>query len=158
MGVYTRYKRDEGGFRKLVELLESTPESRRQKMIELGMAEDPWFTKKALEYMYSFKDILALQDVELAEVLDKAPPRISALAIGKADDTVKKRFLRNSKARIAAEMKSYFDTDVPDRERAGAQMKMITVARDLERVGKVRSKRIPLRISPEDDNGGGEKA
>ena len=51
MGVYTRFKRNPDGLRQLVELLESTPSSRRQKMIDVGMQEDPDYTKQALQYV-----------------------------------------------------------------------------------------------------------
>ena len=81
MSVYSRYKRDPDGFRKLVELLETTPKERRERMIEVGKKEDYDYTEKALSYLMTFKDILEMKDEELAEVLVKAPPRMIAISI-----------------------------------------------------------------------------
>ena len=69
MSVYARFKRDPGGLRKLVELLETTPILRRQKMIDVGMAEDPVYTEKVLKFVMTFEDVIKLPDVELAELI-----------------------------------------------------------------------------------------
>jgi flagellar motor switch protein FliG len=144
MSVYSRFKRNPDGFRSLVELLETTPSSRRQKMIDVGMAEDPDYTQRALSFMMTFEDILKLPDVELAEVLAKAPPRIIGYSIKNADEEAKTRFLRNTTPQIAAEVRSYLEMQIGLREVGGAQLKMVETARQLERKGLVRTKRIPL--------------
>ena len=69
MSVYARFKRTQEGFRSLIELLETTPMSRRQKMIDVGMAEDPVYTEKALSYVLTFEDVIQLPDLELAELI-----------------------------------------------------------------------------------------
>lgn len=143
MGVYTRFKRNPGGFRQLVELLETTPQQRRLRMIEVGMAEDRDFTERAMEYMMTFEDVMKLPDLELAEVVAKAPPKIIACAIHRAPEDVRARFLRNSKPQIAAEIRSCLEMAIGVREIGGAQLKMIETARGLERLGRVRTKRIP---------------
>src|SRR5271156_394778 len=94
MGVYTRFKRSPEGLRALVELLETTPIDRRKRMIEMGMAEDAAFTKRAQEFMLSFEDLVQLPDPELAELIALAPPRITACAMSNAEDGTQKRFLR----------------------------------------------------------------
>src|SRR4051812_6972049 len=96
MGVYYRYKKDIDGFRRLVELLESTPMSRRQKMIDIGMQEDPIYTQRALDLILTFKDVIDLPDLELSEVLAGAPPRMVGYAIHQQPDEIKKRFLSRS--------------------------------------------------------------
>ena len=144
MGVYTRFKRDPSGFRKLVELLESTPAVRRQKMIDVGMAEDSHYTQKAMELMMKFDDIIGLPDLELAEVIAKAPSgRTIAYAIKPFASTITDRFLRNAKPQIAAEVRDLLTVEIGAREIGGAQLKMIEIARSLERVGLVKTKRIP---------------
>ncbi len=144
MGVYTRFKKSGDGFRQLVELLESTPSSRRQRMIEVGLAEDPEYTKKAMQFMITFEDIVAMPDLELAELLAQATPRLIAIAIRLFPAEVKQRFFRNSKPPVAAEIRDYIDIDVGLREIGGAQMKIIETARGLEKRGKIRTKRIPV--------------
>jgi len=142
MSVYARFKRSPDGFRKLVELLETTPMSRRQKMIDIGMAEDPEYTRRALEMVMTFKDVIGLPEMELAEVCAKAPPRLLAYALNLADEDTKTRFLRCSKPRVAAEVKDYLDVKVGPTEVGGAQLKVVETARELERRGFVRTKKI----------------
>jgi flagellar motor switch protein FliG len=137
MGVYTRFKRGPEGFRALVELLESTPASRRQ------MKEDPDYTQEAMLFVLTFEDIIKLPDLELAEVLAKTPARTVALAIRQSADEVKQRFLRNAKPQVAAEIKDYMTVEAGLRETGGAQLKLIEVARQLERRGLVKTKHIP---------------
>lgn len=143
MGVYTRYKRDPEGFRRLVELLESTPKSRRQKMIDVGMVEDPDYTLKALDYLMGFEDILKLPDMELAELLAKAPPKMTGYAIHGMAKEILDRFVKNSKPQIAAEIRDYAEVKVGPTEMGGAQLKLITVARELEKRGFIKTKKIP---------------
>ncbi len=146
MGVYTRYKRNPGGFRQLVELLESTPKSRRDKMVEVGMKEDPTYTQRALQFMMSFEDIINLPDLELAELVCKAPPQITAFAISKLEETSRDRFVRCAqvKPQVMAAIRDYLTQTVSIHQIGGAQMKLIGVARELERGGLVRTKRIPV--------------
>src|SRR3989338_2224978 len=144
MNVYIRYKRP-GGFRILVELLESTAAAKREKMIHVGMLEDPQFTQKALSLMITFEDILKLNDVELSEVMAKAIPRISAAALWGLPKEVRTRFLQYSPPRVAIEIRDMYSTGIEfgPREVTGARLKMVEVARSLERAGILSLKKIP---------------
>lgn len=143
MGVYARYKRSPEGFRALVELMEAAPVARRQKMIDVGMAEDPDFTLKTMRYMMNFEDIVKLPDLELAEVMAAAPPRLTAFAIAQEPLEVKERFLRNAMPAVRAEVGDFLKSEITPREIGGARLKVIEVARKLERQGLVRTKIIP---------------
>ncbi len=143
MGVYTRFKRNPDGLRQLVELLEATPSSRRQKMIDVGMAEDPEYTKKALEFVITFEDILKLPDLELAEVISETPSRYAGYAIHFASEAVKNKFLEKSKPRLSAEIKEILETPQVTLIQVGAgQLKMIEITRKLEKRGIVKLKRV----------------
>jgi flagellar motor switch protein FliG len=143
MGVYSRFKRNPDGFRALVELLETTPASKRQKMIEVGMQEDAEYTERALKYVMTFEDILTLSDPELAEVLAKAPPKMSAYSVSLAPEETKTRFLKNAIPRIMAEIKDCMLEKIGPREVGGAQLKLVETARKLEKQGYVKAKKIP---------------
>jgi flagellar motor switch protein FliG len=143
MGVYSRFKKSPDGFRQLVELLESTPMSRRQKMIDVGMAEDPEYTQKAMEYILTFEDILKLPDGELAEVCNAAQGRTVAMAIAQLPPETKDRFLKCCKPPKAAEIRDFGGTQVQLREIGGAQLKLVEVTRQMEKKGYVKTKRIP---------------
>ena len=144
MSVYGRFKKSPEGFRQLVELLESTPHTRRLKMIEVGMQEDPAYTQQALECMMTFEDVIRLPDLELAEVVAKAPPRVMAYSLNQVDEEIRTRFLRNAKPVVAAEIKGFLEVKIGAREVGGAQLKMVEIARGLEKMGRVRTKRIPM--------------
>lgn len=143
MSVYTRFKRNPEGFRQLVELWETTPVERRKRMIEVGMAEDKYFTERALQYVMTFHDVMALPDMELAEVVATAPARSIAFAIKELPEDVRERFLRNAKPQLGAEIRDYLNMQIGPREIGGAQLKLVEKARELERRGLVRTKRIP---------------
>jgi flagellar motor switch protein FliG len=145
MGVYTRFKRNPEGLRQLVELLESTPMSRRQKMIDVGMQEDAEYTKKALQYVLTFEDVLKLPDLELSEVLAETPGQFTAFAIHKASEEVKNRFLAKAGPRVGAEIKEFLEMqNVTLAQIGGGQMKLIENTRKLEKKGLIKTKRVPL--------------
>lgn len=147
MGVYSRYKKSPEGFRALVELLETTPLERRQRMIEVGMEEDPEYTSIALQYLMTFEDVLTLDGPELAELMAAAPPRMTAFAISHLGDDVIGRFLNHSKTRVAAEIRENLETKVTKKEIGGAQLKLVGCARDLERAGFLKIKQIPTNAA-----------
>jgi len=145
MSVYARFKKNPEGFRQLVELLESTPMSRRQRMIEVGMEEDPKYTQRALEYVLTFDDVMKLPDLELAEVLAETPGRFIGFAIHTQTEEVKNRFLSKAQPRIAADIREALEmNNVPLSQVGGAQMKLIETTRKLEKRGYVKTKRIPM--------------
>ena len=144
MSSFDRFKRDPNGFRTLVELWEITPKDRRTKMIEVGMAEDPVYAQEALKYMMSFQDILDLPDLELAEVIAAAHPRMVALAVAPLAENIRQRFLKNSKGSVVSEIRDQAGVETPLREVGGAQLKLVLAARELERKGLISAKKIPV--------------
>ena len=144
MGVFTRFKRSSEGFRQLVELWESTPLERRKKMIEIGMQEDPKFSQKALECMMTFDDILKMNDMEVAELVAKAPPRVVAFAIHGLDEAMQLRFLKNAKPQIMAQIRDGLMANIGPREIGGARLTLIVAARGLEHAGFIQTKKIPI--------------
>jgi len=143
MSVYARFKRNADGFRHLVELLETTPQVRRQKMIDVGMQEDPDYTIRAMEFMLNFNDLMNLPDAELVEVLAVAPARTTGYAFSQAPDTIKNRLLLIAPPRLRADLKDYLGVTVGPREIGGAQLKLVEITRQLERKGLVKTKKIP---------------
>lgn len=144
MSVFARYKRNADGFRKLVELWESTPVTRRQKMIEVGRAEDSYFVDQVLSYMMTFEDILKMSDFELAELTAVAPGRTIAFALHGADELTRERFIKNAKPQIGAEIRDCLKMKIGPREIGGAQLKLVEKARELERKGLIQTKKIPI--------------
>lgn len=142
MSVYARFKKSPGGFRAVVELMESTPSDRRKKMLEVGQAEDPEYTQKIVQFMMTMEDLIALPDLELAELVNTAPPNVLGMAIGKLSTEIKTRFLSNCKPNVLGQVREAMEIERGLREVGGAQLKLIQVARQLEKKGLVRTKRI----------------
>ncbi|MEO5971072.1 MAG: FliG C-terminal domain-containing protein [Bdellovibrionia bacterium] len=143
MGVYTRFKKAHDGLRLLVELLETTPGSRRQKMIDVGMEEDPEYTQKALQCMFTFKDIMTLPDFELTQVISETNPELVGYAIQSADEEVKMRFLRLTPPKMLGAIREAVELPATPLQMSGAQVKMVQATRKLEKRGIVKTKRIP---------------
>jgi flagellar motor switch protein FliG len=144
MSVYARFKRNQDGFRQLVELWETTPVSRRQRMIEVGRAEDAAFTEKVLQYVMTFEDVLGLKDMELAELIAITPSRMVGLAIAMSSEEIKARFLKNARPQVAAEIRDFMAMKIGLREVGGAQLKLVEKTRELERKGLIKTKKIPI--------------
>jgi flagellar motor switch protein FliG len=144
MSVYESFKKEEDGLRCLVELLEGTPAERQQRMIEVGMQEDPEYTKKALQYILSFEDIVSLSDLELSEVLSHATGKVVGWAVHQMDTRTQMRFLSQVQPRIVSELKeSLEDRWVTFTQVHAGKMKLIAIARRLEKQGVISAKRIP---------------
>lgn len=148
MGVYTRFKKQADGFRTLVELLESTPLHRRQKMIEVGLQEDQAFTEKALSYTFSFQDILQLPELELAEVLSEAAPHFVGIAISPLAPEIQNKILSKApNPKTAATIRESMErTSLTKTDIASSQTKLVEAARKLEKKGAIKTKRIPMRV------------
>lgn len=112
-------------------------------MIDVGMKEDPEYTKKAMAYVFSFQDILTLADMELAEVLSKVPGKIVGFALHGLDSELQKKCLGLMKPPGMGEAKEFLDATAGNNEINGARLKVISTARELEKRGLVKAKRIP---------------
>ncbi len=144
MGIYSRYKRSSDGLRRLVELLEGASSSSRKRMIDAGMAEDPEYTQLALKYVMTFEDIIQLPDLELAEVMYKAPPRFIALAMNGLPPEIQSRLMSCCPPKVAGEVREFQKSPCTPLEAGGARVKLIQVARELEKSGHIHTKQIPL--------------
>ncbi len=145
MSVFSRFKKNPEGLRQLVQLWETTPLVRRQKMIDIGLKEDPEYAKLALSFMLTFVDIVQMPDLELAEVLSEAPSQSVGFAIHQSDKKIKDRFLSKVRLPIGLEIREVLENQSPNASLIEAgQLKLIETARKLERTNVIGTKRIPL--------------
>ena len=143
MGVYTRYKKSPSGLRQIVELIESTPMSRRQKMIDVGMSEDPEYTRKILSFVLTFEDVVKLPDLELAQVLSGVPGQWIGYSIHNQPKEVQDRFLAQSQPKIIADLKEVLENpNVTPFQISAGRSKLIEATRALEKKGYVKTKAI----------------
>jgi flagellar motor switch protein FliG len=144
MSVYYRYKKTEGGFRSLVELMEQTPLSRLQKMIGVGMIDDPEYTQKALNYLISFDDICRASDPDLNEILKQTNnSKIIAYSFHAESSEMKQKVLKLVPRSIQQDVSLLLETPIALAENKGAQFKIIGITRELERNKVLSIKKIP---------------
>ena len=147
MGV-DRYSKDDEGFRKYVELLESTPTAKRKTFLDAAKAENPKFAEAAEKYVLTFERIMNLPDLELTEVLG-APglkPEHLAIAILSVEDLNLRAKLLNMLPRELAPKVQVVVKDGPKLEPyniGGARLQIIQAARGLEKRGMLKSVQIP---------------
>lgn len=135
MSTVARHKRP-GGFRKLVNALETTAPEKREKILETMRREDPDFIAEVENSIFEFDEFLNMNDMLLGEVIDamKAEPRSIALALYHADQTLVDKFTKNMKPPQAYEFKELSGalSNVLERERTSARYRIIAKARELE--------------------------
>lgn len=141
-----RYIRDDDGFRKYLELIESTPTQKRAALLESARAENPVFAAEAEKYLITFEKICLLSDLELTEVLGSIKPEFLAIGIASTEDAGIKakllgmipRDLSPQVGRLLKENPTPKPYDV-----GGARLKWIQAARALEKAGKLKSIHVP---------------
>ncbi len=147
MGV-DRYIRDDEGFRKYIELIESTPTAKRQAFIDSAKAENPKFAEAAEKYMLTFERIINLPELELTEVF--AAPELKPIEIAVAicsveDMGIKEKITRFVPRAIAPKVHSEMKENPKPKtyDIGGARLKIILAARELEKRGKLKSVQVP---------------
>ena len=144
-----RYAKDDDGFRKYVELMETTPTKKRQKFLDAAKAENEKFATTVEKYILTFDRITKLPEMELAEVLgaDGLKPEAIANAISSVPDAAERERLvkmipRKYAPQIQLQMKDFPN---PKPEQIGAsRLQVIQMARELEKSGKLKSVQIPF--------------
>lgn len=137
--MIARHKRP-GGFRKLVNSLETTPPEKRSKILEAMRKEDPDFIGEVENSLFSFEEFLNINDMIIGEVVDalKAEPRIIALALYHSEPAMIEKFTKNLRPPQAYEFKEITEGlgNVLAREQISARYRIITKARELESNGR----------------------
>jgi flagellar motor switch protein FliG len=134
MSFYTRYKRTSNGVLTLAELWETIPMVKRQKMIDIGMSEDPIYTKQILEQVLTFDEIVNTKDPLLMDILAKAKSSVIANALISCGDKENARFLYLAPNKIKSELKFMMEeTKANISEQNGAKLSLIKIARQLQK-------------------------
>lgn len=146
MGIYDRYKKNIDGFRNLVIFLETSTPDKFAKFVELGKNEDPEFLSKALKYVISFDDILAMEEMQFNELFIGLPPKFIADAIGDFSEDEKLEFLKRLHTSMQTKVRNEFEDEVKPGAIINARIKIITEARALEKAGAITLKKIPYLL------------
>jgi len=143
-----RYLKDEEGFRKYVELMESMPTAKRQALMQAASRENAFFVETASKYILTFERITRLPELELTEVLGASDlkPQTIAVAINSVTDasTREKLIKHIPRNQMPAILQEISETQDPKPFDIGsARLQMIKKTRELEKEGKLESVQIP---------------
>ena len=143
-----RYVNNDEGFRKYVELMETTPPKKRQEFLTAAKAENPLFAENVEKYLITFEKITKLPEMELAEVFGAEGLKAEVIAnaiLSVQDPGLKESLLRFVPKKLAASvsltMKDFPEPKPP--EVGAARLTMIQAARELEKAGKLKTLLIP---------------
>jgi flagellar motor switch protein FliG len=143
-----RYLRDEGGFRKYVELMEEMPTAKRKTFMDAARTENALFVTEAEKYILTFDRITKLPEGELCEVFGGPGVTNSLLATAIAsvpDAGVREHLLkhvpRRAVALVSQELKEFPEPKPFDV--AASRLQLIKLTRELEKAGKLESIAIP---------------
>lgn len=147
MGI-DRYTKDDEGFRKYLELIESTPSAKRKAFLDSAKVENPKFAEAAEKYLLTFERILALPDLELTEVFGSRELKAAELAVGIAsveDVGIQEKIVKMVPRELSAAVLRLLKEDPNPKPYAVgiARLKIIQASRSLEKRGKLKSVQVP---------------
>lgn len=96
MGLLDRHKKP-GGFRRLVNEMETTPPSKRDKLLEMLKAEDFGFIEDVQRCIFKFEEFVNVDDLVMCEIVFTLAkePKTMAVALYHASEDLAKKFKKN---------------------------------------------------------------
>lgn len=145
MGMTDRHKK-QGGFKKLVNSLETTSHDKRVKILEAMAQEDPAFIDEVQKSIFEFSEFAKISDMAICELVCAFSEEMKTIALALyrlEDQALIDKFLRNMPPREMSAYRSAHEnlTSVLGRERTSAQFRIINKARELEAQNKFTLKR-----------------
>ena len=136
-----------GGNDSIIDILNNVGRSTEKKILEYLTEVDERVANQIKERMFTFDDILSLDDRSIQVILRDVPQDDLRLAMKGAPENVKEVFFRNMSQRAAETLKEDLDASGPVKLRdvEAAQSRIVSIARQLDEAGE-----ISLRSSGED--------
>jgi flagellar motor switch protein FliG len=137
MSIIARHKKP-GGFRKLVNSLETTPVEKRIKILDSLRREDPAFVEDVEACIFNFEEFGALNDLVMAEIVGSLKPgdiKSLAYALYKCPDTaLVEKFTKNMMPPIFFQYREHSESisQLHTYEQVGGRFRIIEKARELE--------------------------
>ncbi|MFC2061809.1 FliG C-terminal domain-containing protein [Elusimicrobiota bacterium] len=128
-----------GGSEKLVGMLEVMSEEEREKMLEILSAEDPDFSDKVKSKMFSFDDVVNLDNPAIQMLIQQVETRDLGTAIKNSSDELKQRFMSNMSEGAAALLKEEieFGRNVTGGQIKAAQQDIVIKIKQMESDGSI---------------------
>jgi flagellar motor switch protein FliG len=128
-----------GGVDSLVKILGNVDRHTERGILEYLDAHDPELAEEVRKQMFSFENLVELDDQGLQRVLREVDARDLALALRGANEQLKERIFRNISARAAEMLQEDMAVSGPVRriQVEEAQQRIVNVARRLEQTGEI---------------------
>ena len=145
MTLTARHKKA-GGFRKLVNSLETTAPDKRAKILDSLRVEDPEFVADVEKCIFSFDEFGAIGDMIIAEIISSLSDgeiRSLAFALYKGDEALREKFKKNMTPKQFLVFREADEAILQLKlsEKLGGQFKIVEKARILESQSKFNLKR-----------------
>ena len=137
MGMLDRYKK--GGILELVKLIESSPEVKKNQLLQMVKAEDPDFYNEIESRLFSYEKLKTLPEGIVAEVVASSPPKFVAVALVDEDPEFVKlceRCLGKNFNEYKAEKETLEASKPAPANIEAARRKLVAEARKLEAEGR----------------------
>lgn len=127
------------GLQVLVQILSNLPREVMQGILADLEQQNPELAERVQQAMFTFEDLVKLDDRSLQRVLREIEMRELALALKGASEELKEKIFRNMSQRAAQILREEMDYMGPVRLRdvAAAQRRIVDIVRKLEEAGEI---------------------
>ncbi len=127
------------GLQMLVQILINLPREVMQEILDNLEQQNPELAERVQQAMFTFEDLVKLDDRSLQRVLREVDMRELALALKGASEELKDKIFRNMSQRAAQILREEMDYMGPVRLRdvTAAQRRVVDIVRKLEEAGEI---------------------
>jgi len=128
-----------GGVTTLAAMLNRSDRQIERQVLAAIESKDPDLAEEIRRQLFTFEDVLALDDKTLQKVLRAVPPKTLAIALKGASEETMQKFTRNISENAAKDLKEEIEYLGPLRvsEIEGAQMDIARKVREMEAEGEI---------------------
>jgi flagellar motor switch protein FliG len=128
-----------GGVESIVEILNLVDRSSEKQIIDAMEHEDPELAEEIKKRMFTFVDIILLDDRAIQKVLREVDSQELAKALKGIDSEVQEKIFRNMSSRAAGMLKEDMEYMGPVRrvDVEESQWKIVSIIRHLEETGEI---------------------
>jgi flagellar motor switch protein FliG len=128
-----------GGVEALVQILNHSERPTEKQVLAALDERDPELAEEVRSRLFTFEDIVHLDNRSLQLVLRHVSPKDLAVALKGVDPEVKAKFVQNMSSRAAAELEEEIEILGPTRISTveAAQAEIVRIIRDLEAAGEI---------------------
>lgn len=130
---------DSGGVGTLVQILLNSDRKTEKNVLSKIESQDPELAAQIKSHIFVFEDIIKLDDISIQKVLKEVTMKDLVYALKGADDEIADSIYRNQSSRAADALKEEMDMVgvIKMTQVEGAQQKIVSIVRKLEREGAI---------------------